>query len=208
MWVIKIGGSLLGSEELIHWLDVFARYGDGKVILVPGGGIFADAVRRAQKQVNLSDSAAHRMAVMAMDQYGILMADLNPSLVTAESELEIAERGWQHRAIVWLPSKMVISDDKIPKSWDVTSDSLAAWLASKLNAEQLILIKSQPPLTRQMSIEHLIKENIVDKDFGDFTVGQRFHTWILGKDDYFAFSSGISQETMHRVGMKVRCAWN
>ena len=41
---------------------------------------------------------------------------------------EIDERTWQHRAIVWLPSHMVFADDNIPQSWDVTSDSLAAWL--------------------------------------------------------------------------------
>ena len=102
MWVIKLGGSLLGSPELLKWLEVLTRYGDGKIVIVPGGGIFADAVRESQKLSNSSDAVAHKMAVMAMDQYAVLMTGLNPALVTAESELEIAERGWQHRTVVWL----------------------------------------------------------------------------------------------------------
>ena len=139
MWVVKIGGSLLGSPELERWLEIFVKYSDGNIIIVPGGGIFADAVREAQKLTKISDACAHKLAVLAMDQFGLLLANLNPLLATARTECEIDERTWQHRAIVWLPSHMVFADDSIPQSWDVTSDSLAAWLAKKLNAKQLVL---------------------------------------------------------------------
>ena len=114
MWIVKLGGSLLGAEELTHWLELLARYSDGKIIIVPGGGVFADAVREAQKLTHLDDKSVHKLAVMAMDQYGELLASLNPKIVTASSELEIAERGFQHRAIIWLPSKMVCADESIP----------------------------------------------------------------------------------------------
>ena len=208
MWVVKLGGSLLGSPELAHWLDLFARHGDGKIVIVPGGGIFADAVRESQKRSGSSDAVAHRMAVMAMDQYGVLMAGQNPALVTAECELEIAERGWQHRAIVWLPSKMVCADENIPANWQVTSDSLAAWLAARLNAEHLILVKSSRPDIDQVSLEKLVKDGMVDEHFGDFTAGQNFNTWIVGKQDYTAFNDGISQERLCSAGLPVRCAWH
>ena len=207
-WVIKIGGSLLGSPELPCWLETLSKHSDGKIVIVPGGGIFADAVREAQQHSAISDEVAHRMAVMAMDQYGVLMAGLNAGLATAESELEIAERGWQHRGIIWLPSKMVFADDTIPLNWQVTSDSLAAWLACKLNAEQLILVKSQRPTAEQISLEKLIKDGILDAQFGDFTAGQSFNTWVMGKQDYTAFADGISQEKLEAGGLPVRCAWN
>ncbi len=206
MWVIKLGGSLLGSPELLLWLDLFARHGDGNIVIVPGGGIFADTVRESQKLSKCSDAVAHKMAVMAMDQYGVLMAGMNSALVTAESELEIAERGWQHRAIVWLPSKMVCADESIPANWQLTSDSLAAWLAAKMNAEHLILIKSIKPETGQISIEHLTKNGIVDERFGDFTAGKNFNTWILGKKDCEAFSQHISLKELNQVGLHVQYA--
>ena len=208
MWVVKLGGSLLGSPELERWLDIFTRHGDGKIVIVPGGGILADAVRESQKLSGIDDAVAHQMAVMAMDQYGVLLAGLNPKLVTAESELEIAERGWQHRAIIWLPSKMVIADETIPANWQVTSDSLAARLATKLNADQLILVKLQRPNADQVSLEKLIKDGTVDEHFGDAIAGQNFNTWVVSKKDYTAFDGGISQERLSSVGVAVRCAWN
>ena len=134
MWIVKLGGSLLGSPALKAWLDTLTKFGDGKVVIVPGGGLFADAVREAQAKTRISDAVAHEMALLAMDQYATLMTGLNSDLVTASTELEIAERGWQHRAIVWKPSHMVLADELLPKNWDLTSDSIAAWLADKFNA--------------------------------------------------------------------------
>jgi aspartokinase-like uncharacterized kinase len=208
MWVVKLGGSLLGTPELSHWLDLLVRHGDGKVVIVPGGGIFADAVREAQKRCDSDDKTAHRMAVMAMDQYGVLMAGLNPALATAQSELEFAERGWQHRTTVWLPSLMVNTDEEIPANWQITSDSLAAWLASRLNAKHLVLVKSARPEADQVSLEQLIKDGIVDGSFGDFTAGRDFHTWILEKSDYQFFADGLSQKKLGDHAVPVRCAWN
>jgi aspartokinase-like uncharacterized kinase len=207
-WVVKLGGSMLDSPELKHWLDMFARHSDGQIVIVPGGGLFADAVREAQYITGVDDQTAHKMAVVAMDQYGMLMTGLNHDLVTASTELEIAERGWQHRAIVWLPSHMVCGDDSIPASWHVTSDSLAAWLAARLNAKHLVLVKSARPDVEQISLERLIKDGFVDRTFGDYVAGQNFETWILGKQDHAAFTEKISDERLQEIGLQVRCAWN
>lgn len=204
MWIIKLGGSLLGSTELMHWLELCARYGNGQLVIVPGGGMFADAVREAQKRSGCSDEVAHQLAVMAMDQYGELLAGLNPALVTASSELEIAERGWQHRAIVWLPSAMVIADETIPASWQVTSDSLAAWLAAKLNAEHLLLVKSQRPQAAQMPAAALIEQGVIDAHFGEFIAGQKFDSWILDKHNFADFEQGMSSAVLTRVGLHVQ----
>ena len=92
MWIVKIGGSLLGSPELPRWLEVLVKFSKGHVIIVPGGGLFADAVREGQKLTNASDAVAHQLALLAMDQFALLLASMNDGLVTASSELEIAER--------------------------------------------------------------------------------------------------------------------
>ena len=203
MLVIKLGGSLLGTPELEAWLDIVSRYGDGKVVIVPGGGIFAEAVREAQLLTGISDKVAHHMAVMAMDQYGVLMAGLNRKLVTAASELEIAERGWQHRGIVWLPSKMVCADEDIPVNWDVTSDSLAAWLARTLGAEHLVLVKSLRPPSSRNSFEALLQDDMVDAQFPQFSAGHSFATWVLGKEDHVLFENGISPQRLVEVCVPV-----
>ncbi|HWU33683.1 MAG TPA: uridylate kinase [Methylovorus sp.] len=208
MWVIKLGGSLLGSSELPQWLEMIAQHSDGKFIIVPGGGIFADAVRSAQSKTGIPDAVAHQMAVMAMDQYGILLTGLNPALVTASSELEIAERGWQHRALVWLPSRMVCADESIPQNWDVTSDSLAAWLAGRLGAEHLLLVKSDRPEASEVSLERLVKDGLVDMHLGDYVVGQSFKTWVVHKQDAHVLQQGDSVQQLEQDAVAVRCAWN
>lgn len=189
MWVIKLGGSLLGSPELPLWLDSIARHGDGKMIVVPGGGPFADAVREAQRMSGVDDRTAHQMAVMAMDQYGVMMKGLNANVVTASSELEIAERGWQHRAMVWLPSQMVCADEQIPADWETTSDSLAAWLAGKLNADRLLLVKSRTPVTAEAGLSALIVDGLVDANLQRFLADATFDSYLVHKSRHAILAS-------------------
>ena len=203
MWVVKIGGSLLGSPELERWLQIFAKFSDGNIVIVPGGGVFANAVRDSQKLSKISDACAHRLAVLAMDQYGLLLANLNPLLATANSELEIAERTWQHRAIVWLPSKMVLSNDSIPQSWDVTSDSLAAWLADNLNAQHLVLVKSDRPDGTELSLKIATKEGLIDPAFSEFVLNKSFVSWIVKKTDYVPFEKGLDEAMLAKVSAKL-----
>ena len=203
MWVVKIGGSLLGSPELERWLEIFVKYSDGHIIIVPGGGVFADAVREAQKLTKISDACAHKLAVLAMDQFGLLLANMNPLLATARTECEIDERTWQHRAIVWLPSHMVFADDNIPQSWDVTSDSLAAWLATKLNAKQLILVKSDKPSASQLCLKRMTIDGVVDEAFSDFILNTNFGSWMLKKSDYVHFLEGVDTQTLSKVASSV-----
>jgi aspartokinase-like uncharacterized kinase len=203
MWVVKIGGSLLGSPELERWLEVVAKHGDGKIIIVPGGGLFANAVRDAQKISKISDACAHKLAVLAMDQFGLMLANMNPALATARTECEIDERTWQHRGIVWLPSHMVLADDTIPQSWDVTSDSIAAWLAQKLDAKHLVLIKSDKPDESKLELKTITKSGLVDKEFGDFALDKVFSSWIVKKTDSKIFSDGITESALTKVGSSV-----
>jgi aspartokinase-like uncharacterized kinase len=207
MWVIKLGGSLLGAPELAHWLELLVKFGDGKVVIVPGGGLFANSVREAQLISNASDEVAHQLALLAMDQFGLLLASMNTGLVTASSELELAERGWQHRGIVWLPSKMALADTSIPQNWQVTSDSLSAWLANKLGAEQLILVKSKSLITYQKEapskLQHLVDDELIDSQFVNFSTDKSFQAWALNKADYSIFEQGFSVQKLQEKGLQL-----
>lgn len=207
MWVVKLGGSLLGAPELVRWLETLVKFSDGKVVIVPGGGLFADAVREAQQLTHMRDALAHQLALLAMDQYGLLLTGLTPALVTASSELEISERGWQHRAIVWLPSKMVLADDTIPKNWEITSDSLSAWLANKLGAEQLILVKSKPLQAYQTHaptrLQHLVDDELIDCQLVNYIHDQSYQTWIVNKADYAVFEQGVNVDALKAKGLQL-----
>lgn len=191
MWVVKLGGSLFGTPELAHWLEMLVRQSDGRVVIVPGGGPFADTVRTAQRASGFDDGAAHHMALLAMEQFGLVLKSLQPGLATAASELEIAERGWQHRAIVWLPSQMVLADDDIPQSWEVTSDSLAAWLAGRLGAERLVLVKHVEQLADTMPLALLTAGGLLDAAFGEFAQDLSCPIHVVGKSQHAEFSAAL-----------------
>lgn len=140
--VVKLGGSLAAAGTLASWLAVVIQHGGGRVVVVPGGGAFADAVREAQRRDGFSDLAAHRMAVLAMEQYAWMLFDLAPMLVPCASLPEMRAALGDGSVALWLPSRMVLADPLIAGNWQVTSDSLAAWLARRLEAQHLVLVKS------------------------------------------------------------------
>ncbi|HXY99979.1 MAG TPA: hypothetical protein VEI03_08250 [Stellaceae bacterium] len=142
--VVKLGGSLAAAGTLASWLAVVSEHGGGRAVIVPGGGDFADAVRETQRRYGFSDLAAHRMAVLAMEQYAWMLLDLAPALVACASAPEMRAALGHGGVALWLPSRMVLADPLIAGRWRVTSDSLAAWLARRLEATHLVLVKSAP----------------------------------------------------------------
>ena len=183
MWVVKVGGSLANSPELPRWLDVIATAGAGKVVLVPGGGSWADEVRAAQKREGFDDHVAHQKALRAMEQYGKVLAGMRANLIPAASIADIHEALRNGQIAVWMPYKMIVADPSIPESWDVTSDSLAAWLAKQLNASVLLLVKSVKFDGPQPEIEELLRRGWVDAAFARFTSGKKIRIVLLGHGD-------------------------
>ena len=60
--VVKLGGSYAFSTHLKDWIDAIAAC-PGRVVVAPGGGPLADAVRMAQQKMGFDDRAAHQMAL-------------------------------------------------------------------------------------------------------------------------------------------------
>jgi 5-(aminomethyl)-3-furanmethanol phosphate kinase len=124
--VLKIGGSLISvSKALISFL-VDARV---NALVVPGGGPFAETVRRYK--AHLDDTAAHWMAVLAMNQYGFYLAAPEVAVIEDISTLK-------EGISILLPFKMLYKHDPLPHSWNATSDSIAGWVAHQLNANLVI----------------------------------------------------------------------
>ena len=141
--VVKIGGSLLQRvEEFDRVLGVVAEFGRARrLLIVPGGGAFADAVRAVEARVRLSDDAAHWMAILAMDQHAHLIAERLVHGALVARATEIADVQSSARIPVLAPYRWLREADPLPHSWEVTSDSIAAWFAHAVGAPQLVLIK-------------------------------------------------------------------
>jgi dihydroneopterin aldolase len=138
--VVKIGGSLWRSPLLARWIAALREF-PGPLTIVPGGGPFADAVRAAQPAMGFSDRAAHGMAMLAMEQYGLALVDKFAGLACAATPREAAAIHASGNIAVWRPSAMARSFD-VAASWDVTSDSLSAIYAHESGAARLLLVKS------------------------------------------------------------------
>lgn len=141
--IVKLGGSLVSDPRLPTLLDALAHRG-APLVLVVGGGPLADGVRALQARLSLGDAACHRMAILAMEQTAIAFANLAPALALSDTPDAIAQALAKGRAALWLPARMALAATDLPESWDLTSDSLAAWLAGELRAPSLTLVKSAP----------------------------------------------------------------
>ncbi len=137
--VVKIGGGLLRDDGLAGLRRACADVSDiatGRpVLVVPGGGPFAEAVRAVDAQVGLADEVAHELALQAMDQLGVLLRRLMPAA-------ELLSGLVVPRALGVVQAASAFEDrPEVPKSWAVTSDSLSVLAAAAIGAEEAVLLK-------------------------------------------------------------------
>ncbi len=152
--VIKVGGSLFDWPEFPRRLSGFvdarkALDRDERLVLIAGGGPAADVVRALDRIHGLGDQAAHRLALRAMDLTAYFLSAIVPGAVLVEHGDDF-HRAWTAGLIPVLAPRCIIAEIErteehaLPASWDVTSDSIAAQIASHLAADRLILLKSAP----------------------------------------------------------------
>ncbi|UXN57316.1 dihydroneopterin aldolase [Phyllobacterium zundukense] len=176
--VVKLGGSTAGQAEMQRWIDLLAS-ATFPLVIVPGGGPFADQVRTSQKRLGYSDEAAHAMAILAMDQFGIAIAERHPQLRVARSLSHIGEVLEAGATPVWLPSSMTLGAVDIPCSWHITSDSLSAWLARVLPAGDLLLVKQTDEYAHYATVRELAAAGIVDNMLPDM-LGEGANLYVAG----------------------------
>lgn len=179
--VVKLGGSFAGSPHLGAWLRALAAAA-GRVVLVPGGGPFADAVRAAQVLMGFDDTAAHDIALLAMAQYGRALAALGRGFVMADSLEAMQSALTLQQVPVWSPAPMLGAAPEVPASWAVTSDSLALWLGRRLRAGQVVLVK-QRAAPDDASAAALAGEGLVDQAFPAFRAAFAGQVRVVGPDD-------------------------
>jgi 5-(aminomethyl)-3-furanmethanol phosphate kinase len=165
--VVKVGGGV-GDDALPPLCTALGELGGRHpLVVVPGGASFADAVRDADRRFGLQAATSHRMAILGMEQFGWLLSDLIPSAVRC-SELAQPTAG---RTAVLLPAGLPLDD--LPASWDVTSDSIAAWVADRLGAGRLVLVKATGEL----------RAGAVDPYLPTLLETARFESWVISGRD-------------------------
>jgi aspartokinase-like uncharacterized kinase len=173
--VVKLGGSLLDVDDLPDRLLAALSDVDHPIVVV-GGGSAADLVRQWNSQGLVNDSEAHRLAIAAMSFNALQLAASDRRLVLVKSRdaaLEASLDGWLPLldATSTLLEALAVPSQwpSLPESWEVTSDSIAAWLACAWNGD-LRLLKSVP--SGAAPLDH------VDAWFEHASRGLEKLTWI------------------------------
>lgn len=191
--VVKLGGSVVRSGALSAWLDIIA--GAAKpVIVVPGGGALADEVRACQQNLGFGDASAHRMALLAMDQLAWAVAGLRQGFDVGASETELRETVARGRVAVWAPYAAIAHRTDLEESWQLTSDSLALWLASRVDAECCYLIKSVTRQASRLGAAQLARDGVVDAAFPSMFEEAGVACFLLGAGDRQAFAACLAAE--------------
>ena len=142
--IIKIGGKILEDPEdlnstisqLKHLLD---NNSIQKIIIIPGGGSYANFIRNIDQKLNIGNDLAHWMAIYAMNHNGHLLSEKYSFIKPFEefTELKLSKELFS----IFLPFKYLYQFDELPHSWDVTSDSITLYFAHKLELKECYLIK-------------------------------------------------------------------
>jgi aspartokinase-like uncharacterized kinase len=141
--IVKIGGSLASYPEKLRTLcaklnEVSKKH---RLIVVPGGSEFADVVRSLDERFSLSCGVSHRMAILGMDQYGFLLSDLIIHSVAVSKLDKIKYFLDLGKFPIFLPSHLLLEEDPLENSWNVTSDTIAVYLAHRLEVGTVLLVK-------------------------------------------------------------------
>lgn len=165
--VVKLGGSLYDSIPLlVPVLSASPR----PLLIVPGGGPFANAVRQA----GFDDETAHWEAIAAMERYGKYVASFGLPVAEQPAEPETPT--------VFLPLRCLRERDPLPHSWDVTSDTIAAWAAAELGLDLLLLKSVDGIFAEGRILDHVntrVTTDVVDPLFIPFVMENQVDAFIL-----------------------------
>jgi aspartokinase-like uncharacterized kinase len=171
---MKVGGSLAeDSERLIDLCTKLSGLAKNyELAVVPGGGRFADVIRDSDERFSLSSGISHRMAILGMDQFGLLLSQIIPNSCATFLLDDVEQLSETGVVPVFLPSRLMFTEDPLENSWDVTSDSIATYIASRLQAAKVVLVTdvdgvftsdpkkySDAKLIERLSAEELLKLN-------------------------------------------------
>ena len=162
--VVKLGGSLLGLDQLYNRIDIWLRdQPPAKTVIIVGGGPAVEMIRHWAARQQWPDRRSHWTAIRAMG-YNTRRLAGHWQLVT---DLEQAKQAAQSPVLLEVETTLRAMEenrqDPLPWSWEVTSDSIAARIARELGSGELVLLKSTSSSSGDP--EQLAREGIVDSYF-------------------------------------------
>ncbi len=188
MWIIKIGGSWITSHQLNDLLQLLKKKAKSEnIVLVVGGGCFADSVRLVYKKKKMSERTSSFVALKSTELFAHLLKEIDKDIDLTEDFKSLNNKG---NLKVWLPSNILKTESSFISSWESTSDSVAAWLHNKMDSKGLLFIKSLKLKRKSYNLKYLQKEKIIDRNVGKYIL-RKNNIKIIGPEiiDYLKKSS-------------------
>ena len=188
MWIIKIGGSWITSHQLNDLLQLLKKKAKSEnIVLVVGGGCFADSVRLVYKKKKMSERTSSFVALKSTELFAHLLKEIDKDIDLTEDFKSLNNKG---NLKVWLPSNILKTESSFISSWESTSDSVAAWLHNKMDSKGLLFIKSLKLKRKSYNLKYLKKEKIIDRNVGKYIL-RKNNIKIIGPEiiDYLKKSS-------------------
>jgi aspartokinase-like uncharacterized kinase len=176
--VIKVGGSLLDWDALPDRLsDYLGTRVDESLVLLCGGGPLAEAVRGFDRIYKLGEERSHVLALRSLDVTAYVLESLIPASRVVEEVALLASEWDAGRLPILAPRRFLEEVDlhaplPLPKHWNVTSDSIAARVASYLGASELVLLKSAT-IPAAIDLDMACRLGLVDRAFPGAAQGIR-----------------------------------
>lgn len=142
--VIKFGGSLLkdpiGCKKTIYYIQQLSK--KHRIVVFPGGGPTDNTIEDIDKTVHFMPITHHYACAKAQDQTGLMLSDRFFGLdLEAIDNLSVLENTFDKGKIpVLLPSMIIHFINPFEQCWEITSDSMAAWLCWILGCHKLIIL--------------------------------------------------------------------
>lgn len=143
--IVKIGGKIIeNNENLKSTLEqfknlIYKKKVIDKVIIIPGGGSYANTIRNLDNKLNIGDDLSHWMAIFAMNCNGMNICQ-NYEEINCINDINKLKKN-KDSILIFLPLYFLYQKDKLPHSWNVTSDSITIFIAKHLGLKECFLIK-------------------------------------------------------------------
>jgi len=181
--IVKVSGKIIENKEnLQHVLNQLKKILNehetiNSILLIPGGGSFADFIRKICHKIDLDDNIAHWEAIYAMEFNARKMLKeftcLKPISQLDDFKEILHHNEKEKYPYVFLPFDYLYENDELPHSWSVTSDSIAAYISHKLEISCAFLIKNVDGIIlkvgkvireiKSLNLKKLIERNALEK---------------------------------------------
>jgi len=178
MWIVKIGGSWLKNPKLPLLINFLQKFAKEKIVLVVGGGVFAETVRNVYKSNKMTEETGHILAMKATEIFAYYLKSINPDIRITNRVTNFIKKNLN----LWLPTEKLSFEKKFQKNWESTSDSIATWLYTNNKSKGVVFIKALGFENEEKEkVKDLQKKKILDRNVKNY-IKRKKNLKIIGPE--------------------------